>query len=217
MSDGATPWQREGLSFQDLEAPFSREGDMVRPLSLASVRERQHGLGTLGDGSISSWRYVGPDGRGRHRVSPPDDPANVVVLPGPPGSFAPGSYVMVGKDRNGAAVLGVPPDGLVGASGFVIDSPPAGQVEDYRVTSVESDPLTAGTTNQPVTLRGYGLNGRETFQAVVYNEDTLTWDPDPHVTLHDPTNVSDTETTIQADLGPGVPPTYPIRVLYRRS
>lgn len=217
MGDGSTPWHRDGLSFQDLEAPFSREGDLVRPLSLASVRERQHGLGALGDGSISSWRYVGPDGRGRHLVSPPDDSTRVVSLPGPPGAFAPGSFVMVGRDRNGGAVLGSPPGGLVGASGFAIDSPPAGVVDDYKVTSIEADTLTAGGTNQPVTIRGYGFDGTETFEAVRYNEDTMTWDPDPHVTLHDPVNVDSGETTIQADLGAGVPPTYPIRVLYRRS
>lgn len=217
MAIGSTPWQREGFGLQDLEAPFAREGSVVRALAHTDVLQRQHAIGSYGGGAISVYRYKGPNGVGRHRVSPPGQNDREIVIPGPSRAFAPGSHVMVGQDRNGAVVLSDPPSGLAGTSGFVVDAPPAGVVEDFKVTSVESDELVDGSVDNPVTLRGYGFKGTETFEAVVYNPTTLDWDPDPLVTLHSPSNVDETETTVLADLASGVPPTYPIKVRYRRS
>lgn len=212
-----TPWRHDGFSLQDLEAPFSRTDDIVRALGHVDKQERDHASGSYGGGALSTWKVVGPGGAsGRHLVSPPNSDT-VVELPGPADAFRPGSFVMVGQDRNGAVVLSRAPAGLAGASGFSVDAPPLGVVEDFKVTSIESDPLEAETTDNPVTLRGYGLRGDETFFAAIYNPDTMTWDADPNVTLHSPSNVDATETTILADLGPGVPPTYPLKIRYQRS
>lgn len=213
-----TPWRRDDFGLQDLEAPFSRADDPIRALSHVDRQERDNARGSYGGGAISSWRVVGPgSASGRHLVSPPGQSDQVVELPGPPGAFRPGSYVMVGADRNGAAVLGVPPAALVGASGFALDSPPLGVVEDYKIVSVESDDIVAGASNAPLTVRGYGLRGDETFRAVVYDPLTRTWSTDPLVTVHSPSNVDDTETTVLADFAAGVPPTYRINIESVRS
>ena len=212
-----TPHRHDGFDLQDLEAPFDRTDDLVRSLSQAQRQERDHANGSYGGGAISSWRVVGPGGApGRHLVTPPNSD-RVIELPGPSGAFRPGSFVQVAQDRNGAAVLGVPAASLAGASGFSTDAPPLGVVEDYKVTAIESDPLIAKATNQPLTLRGYGLRGDETFRAVVYDPIAMTWVDDPLVTLHSPLNVDATQTDILAELAPGVPPTYGVRIHYQRS
>lgn len=216
MAIGSTPWQREGFGLQDLEAPFTREGSVVRALALATVLQKQHALGSYGGGAIAVYRYKGPSGVGRHRVSPPGQNDREIVIPGPSRAFAPGSHVMVGQDRNGGVVLSDPPSGLAGTSGFVVDAPPPGLVEAFKLTSGEVGELVAESTNNPITLRGYGLKATDTFVAEIYDPVTMTYVPDPYVTLHTPSFVDETECSVLADLAAGAPPNYRVKVFCRR-
>ena len=212
-----TPWRREGFGLQDLEAPFSRTDDVVRSLGVADRQERDHATGAYGGGAISTWRVVGPGSApGRHLVTPPGQSDRTIELPGPSGAFRPGSYVMVGQDRNGGVVLSAAPAGLAGASGFALDAPPLGVVRDFKIQSIASDPFVAGSSDNVLTLSGYGLDGTETAYAAVYNPSTRAWDVDPNIRIHSPVNIDGETMTVLADLGPGVPPTYAITLRYSR-
>lgn len=219
MATGAAPWNRDGFGLQNLEAPFSADGDIVRALKHVQNQERSHAKGAYGGGAISSWKYRSAgSASGRHRVSPPGQNDTIVEIPGPPGTFRPGAFVMVGQDRNGAVVLSAAPAGLAGTSGFAVDAPPSGQVTDLRIHTIEADDLLPESVDNPLTLLGHGLDGSETFEAVVYDEATMDWVADPLVTLHDPTPIDGSSATVLADLAPGFPvdASRPISIRYRR-
>lgn len=186
---------------------------------------------------FAAWKYVRPVGRLMHRVRIPGcGEPQYADIPSAAGeaSFSPGSMVSIGTLRSGSVVLGRPPGGLLGVSGFSVDQLLDGAFDDVGITSIEGE-VNPGESDVELTVSGFGFSEAplDVFDAVLYDGDEEsgtfgTYSADPYVTLHDPTWVSQYEVTILADAlsnTPAIAPTltnpagypYPVMVRVRRA
>lgn len=151
--------------------------------------------------------YVRPRGRGEHVVTLPGSTVERIV-----GSsigrvtFKPGAVVPLGRQSGEATefVIGKPPPGRAGASGFPISTPQPGRIDVARITGADPAEVETGETDQLVTLTGFGFAAGDVMVAVVSAADLT---PDPYATIHDTTFVSATEATIEVDVDADAPTT----------
>lgn len=147
--------------------------------------------------------YVRPHGRGEHVVTLPGSATERIV-----GSsigrvtFKPGATVPLGRQSGEATefVIGKPPPGRAGASGFPISAPQPGRIDLARITSTAE--VETGEIDQLITLTGFGFVAGDVMIAVVSSVDLS---PDPYATIHDTTIVSSSEANIEVDVDADAP------------
>lgn len=232
------PYQPEAVSMADfdplkVQLLYHQWGVAPTPVDGWLSRHNQRGSAP----GFAAWKYVRPVGRLMHRVRIPGcGEPRYADIPSAAGeaSFPPGSMVSIGTLRSGSVVLGRPPGGLLGVSGFALDQLIGGAFDDIGVTAVTGE-INPGESDVELTILGYGFRESplDVFEAAIYDgeeySDTFnTYSSDPYVTLHDPTWVSQYEVTILADAAsntPAVAPTlnnpagfpYPVTVIARRA
>jgi hypothetical protein len=140
----------------------------------------------LREADINDALYVAPLGaRGEHVVEYPIGSGNQVkvgsALQGQ--TFKPGSSVPVGSHTGDArrGILGGPPAGRRGVSGFPADATPPGQLEAIGILSATPPTVESGASVEPTTLTGYGFTTSTTFEAV--RQTATGWEVDPLVTV----------------------------------
>lgn len=173
-------------------------------------------------GADNKYReYIRPLGaRGMHIVKIPCNDEQRIVS-GPRETFAPGTVLLTGSNRGtpGEVILNFPPPGHRGGSEFRQLFPTPGVLDVLGLTSANPATLYNGTTDNPVTLTGYGFlaSPLDTFSAVVFNSSTGVYDPDPFVTIHDVVWVSATVVTVEIDVAAGAGSGYRINILPERA
>lgn len=178
-----------------------RDRSMARRLRDSLDRRRDS------ESDILYATYVRPRGRAEHVVLPPGSGVERIV-----GSaigrvtFKPGAIVPLGRMSGEAKefVIGKPPPGRSGASGFPISAPQPGHIDVARITSADPEGVETGEVDQLVTLTGFGFAAGDVMVAVV---STIDLTPDPYATIHDTTFISATEATIEVDVSADAPTT----------
>lgn len=153
---------------------------------------------------IEFYRYACPEGVKYHRVKLPNcDEELLVTSTAGRTTFAPGSRVVVAshQGQRQKVIIGSPPPGQVGVTNFpLIDE--TIDIESIGITKVTPSILDRETTDNDVTVEGWGFNEDplDIFSLVVYDWDTDSFVPDP---LGDITNtvwVSSSEVTLTIDV-----------------
>jgi len=170
--------------------------------------------------------YLCPNGPGEAKVR---DLCNdeVKYVSAPSATFAPGSIVMTGAASSigyagagaGESIISPPPPGRRGGARFNQVFPTAGIFDLVGITAASPASLTAGTSDNAVTLTGYGFKQSpvDTFDAVTWSEATADWASDALITVHDVSWVSATSVSCQIDVSASAPAGYLINLRVRRS
>lgn len=155
--------------------------------------------------------YIRPRGRGQHVVRLPGSTAERIVGTSlGRTSFKPGAAVPLGRMSGEATqfVIGQPPPGRAGASGFPLNAPQPGRIDSTRILAADPDLLDIGVSDQLVTLAGFGFATDDVLRAMVYDLDAQDWIADPYAMLHDYTFVNQNEATVEVDIAAGAPAGY---------
>jgi hypothetical protein len=222
------PWRPEAVTLADfdpLRHGWSDPGGLGGPWAVYRFMQR-----LAADGSamgLTAWVYSRPNGPLYHRVIVPScDDNTTVELASAAGNvgFRPGQYVSIGQTRQGAVILGSPPTGLIGASGFGLQTLDAGAFDDLRLVSCEPTEVPAGSVDFELALHGAGFRESpiDEFVAAVYVGDEASpdfgdYEADPYVTLHSPVWEDAETVTILADVLETAPAGYAVTVAYRRG
>ena len=166
-------------------------------------------------------RYVRPLGaRGLHVVRSECSQLERVIgstLSGQ--TFAPGTIVPIGSSSGtpGQSIIGGPPPGRRGASGFPSSSR-SGTLDLIVVTSISPSEWEQGDSGT-LTINGGGFRQSppDTFLAVTYDDATESVIADPFVTLTSPTWVSSTEVTVTITISSTAPIGHPIGIRVTRA
>lgn len=164
--------------------------------------------------------YVSPFGaRGLHKVRDECNEEEKIVS-GPARTFAPGAVVPTGshtgRPGGGEFILTEPPPGRRGGAKFGTLYPSPSSLGVASITSASPATLDIGTSDNAVTLYGFGFASGDDVQAVVWNATTATWDADPYITVDTEAYVSATEMTCQIDVASTTPINYPINLKVAR-
>lgn len=170
--------------------------------------------------------YMCPNGPGEAKVRDLcNDEVKYVSAPG--ATFAPGSIVMTGAASSvgyagagaGESIISPPPPGRRGGARFIQVYPIAGIFDVVGITGASPSSLDQGTSNNAVTLSGFGFRQTpvDTVDAVVWSESSGDWIADSLITVHDVTWSSSTQLSIQIDVSASAPPGYPINLRVQRS
>ena len=164
---------------------------LFRELRRGLDRRRSH------EADIRYGVYVRPEGRdGLHVVRRECNPEEFVVGSSLSGqTFRPGSLPPLGSNSGhpGQFIIGAPPPGRRGASGFAVDFPTPGDLGAVGITAASPQTVEAGASAEPVTLSGFGFRSGDSFEAVRLDPSTGEWSTDPLVTVAT-VAVPDTET-----------------------
>lgn len=163
---------------------------------------------------------VRPEGStGLHVVRDEHDDTERVVGSSLSGqTFKPGAVVPLGSHTGfpGQFIIGAPPPGRRGASGFAIDAPTPGDLEVLSVVSAEPSTVESGASSAAVTVTGMGFRAGDIFEAVVFDNNTGEWSVDPLVTV-DSSTVTTTETAdLTISVSSSAPEDYLISIQARR-
>lgn len=227
MSVLRPPWEAEGHSKADFDPAWTGYFDRDGAQAIGELWRYVLRTGAAGGApGFQAWEYVKPHGPLYHEVKLPGCDGETALIPSAAGAvaFAPGQIVSVAVSRQGAVILGRPPGGLLGASGFAVDDVDGGAFDELTIRSVSPATITAGVTDQLLTVSGLGF--RETpvdvLFAAYFDDDEASstfgqYLPDPYVTLHDLTWVSRNQVTILADAAAGTPDNYAFGVRGERA
>jgi len=193
-----TEYTRPSYGIADLEPSQADERAIMEVLRQRRLQLDQFREGVHGAGEILTMRYRRPVGLQRHRVESTADPTQTVDLPATvkQAAFVPNQRVVVARTRTGATIIGHPPPGELAIS----ERPTAQRTDTHDAIMIERiDPveLPAGATTS-VTVYGLGFASSpvDVFEAVVFNEATLTDDADTFVTAGVAVYVSATSVTL---------------------
>lgn len=171
----------------DPNLPFERTGE----ITFRRSRRNQvlDSAGALTNGSIQTWKYVRPVGPNRHEVQSPTNANHrtIVTSTQGEGGFTPGSYVTMGVTRQGAVIVGPPPQ--VSLS----ERPAQVSIQLRRIAAIIRQvprELPRGATSA-VTIEGYGFVSGMTWTAVEYSTTVLGPVPDPEITVDTAVFVND--------------------------
>lgn len=160
--------------------------------------------------------YVAPFGaRGLHQVK---DECNeeVKIVSGPARTFAPGAIVPTGSNTGrvggGEFILTEPPPGRRGGATFGTLYPSPSSLDVAAITSASPSTLEIGTSNNAVTLTGYGFVSGDDVSAVVWDSGTAAWTADPYITVDTEAYVSAVSMTCQIDVASTCPVNHPINL-----
>lgn len=194
------------------------ENDPQRAFSqLWHFQRRHHHQGGV-PGGIQPHTYVGPFGRGLHKVEDPE--GRQAIVPGPQSTFAPGQAVVVGVMGEGKVLLSHPPESRAGESKFT-KSRDSGTLDTLSVTAADPDTLTRGTVTN-VTLTGVNFEDGDLIRAMEFDDDpaSLTfgeWVEDDEVSTSNVVHVDSETKTVDVTLDAATPLDHEYRLQVRRS
>lgn len=160
--------------------------------------------------------YVSPFGaRGLHKVRDECNEEEKIVS-GPARTFAPGAIVPTGSNTGrvggGEFILTEPPPGRRGGATFGTLFPSPGSLAVAGITSASPATLEVGSSNNAVTLTGYGFVSGDSVSAVEWDSATAAWIADTLITVDTVVWVSSTSMTCQIDVSASAPAGHPINL-----
>lgn len=215
--------RRRNLDYRDVSPHTgSEESSAARAWREQLATAEGFSQGSLGGGELQTYRYLGPAGRGRHRVESPKDQTKEIIITSAPGieGFVPGQWVLTGQTQAGPTIIAHPPGAETGLSRQPRTTR-SGAVDNVEVISANPSTIEPGQTLAAVAVAGIGFlaSPLDTFTPVVPDISTPSdpWATDTLLTLGTPVWVSAEQVNIDVTASSATPVGHLIRFRVRRT